>query len=181
MTTHYFIGIKAPKPIASSIIDARNKTNLHETHKVLPAIEDLHITLFYLGEVEPTLLDQIIQSLQNIDWDSFNLTTNGLGFFGNNLKPRVVYTALEDNESLQVLQQNVMDILINFIEIKSANEFHPHITIAKKWSSNNSLSTDAFLLAKQTFEVTHFAIFKINPNRTPRYEEVSSMQCRRLN
>ena len=45
MNTHYFIGIKVPKPISREIIDARGKTNLHQTHKTLPVVDDLHITL----------------------------------------------------------------------------------------------------------------------------------------
>ena len=81
MNTHYFIGIKVPKPISSEIIDARGKTNLHQTHKTLPVVDDLHITLFYLGHVEKNLIDQISQSFQKSDWDSFELSTNGAESF----------------------------------------------------------------------------------------------------
>lgn len=177
MKTHYFIGIKIPPVLAATIIEARNKTNLHETHKTLPVAEDLHITLIYLGQIELNILDQIIQALQKIDWRSFDLTTNGITYFGNNLTPRVVYTALEESESLKVLQHKVVKIISGFIEMNFSNDFTAHITIAKKWASKGSLSIDDFQLIKTTFEVTNFSIFRINPTNIPRYEEVCSIQC----
>ncbi|WP_391116501.1 RNA 2',3'-cyclic phosphodiesterase [Psychrobacillus sp. L3] len=176
MNTHYFIGIKIPNNLSASIIEARDRTNLHETHKILPVAEDLHITLYYLGQTEQNSVDQIVQSLnQNIDWKSFDLTTNGIAHFGNNLTPRVVYTALEESESLTCLQQKVIEKISNYIEIDNRKEFNPHITIAKKWASKGLQSIEEFRLESTTFRVTNFSLFLVNPNNTPRYEEVCIM------
>ncbi|MEK4486778.1 RNA 2',3'-cyclic phosphodiesterase [Psychrobacillus sp. FSL H8-0484] len=180
MKSHYFLGIKVPPSIAKSIVEARDKTNLRETHKTLPVAEDLHITLFYVGAIEQAVLEPIIQSFQKIDWSSFILTTAGLEHFGNDLTPRVVYIGLEESDSLNHLQQDVMQKITNVIEINTSKDFHAHITIAKKWSSTASLLIDDFLLTKESFEVSKFSIFKINPTRIPRYEEVGSIQCRRV-
>ena len=48
MNKHYFIAIKIPKELAAAIIQERDKTNLHKTHKILPVAEDLayHALLF---------------------------------------------------------------------------------------------------------------------------------------
>lgn len=176
MNIHYFIGIKIPHFLATSIVEARKQTNLHETHKILPVAEDLHITLCYLGNVKEDQIEQIIQSLQNNDWSSFELSTNGIAHFGNSVTPRVVYTALEENESLLLLQQKVMKVVANFIEMNNLKEFHPHITIAKKWASNGSLYIEEFPLTKTNFQVSKFSIFQINPSSTPHYEELYSIQ-----
>lgn len=177
MKTHYFIGIKIPYSLATSIIAARSKTNLHVSYKKLPIEDDLHITLNYLGEIENSLLNQIIQSLQNIDWIPFVLTTNGLSHFGSNLTPRVVYVALEENEMLRSLQQKVMGEISRFINTESSKDFNAHITIAKKWASKGLLSIEDFQLTKTTFEVNNFSVFQINRNSMPRYEEISSIKC----
>lgn len=180
MSSHYFIGIQIPPHIASSIIEARERTNLHETHKTLPVAEDLHITLYYLGEMGQNLLDQINHSLQTIEWNPFELTTRGLAHFGSNITPRVVYTSLEESDSLMDLQRLVQNIVSNYIEIIHSKDFNAHITIAKKWASNTALSTDNFLLSKQSFEVNNFTIYKINMNSIPRYEKLSLIQYRRV-
>jgi 2'-5' RNA ligase len=181
MNTHYFIGIKVPKPISSAIINARGKTNLHQTHKTLPVVDDLHITLLYLGHVEKNLIDQISQSFEENDWDSFDLSTNELSHFGNDLTPRVVYVSLEESEKLKQLQKKVMEVISDYLDVNQSKEFNAHITIAKKWASNCPISIEQFLLPKQTFEVNHFSIFQINPNRTPRYKEINSITTRRVN
>ncbi|MEI4769226.1 RNA 2',3'-cyclic phosphodiesterase [Psychrobacillus sp. FJAT-51614] len=178
MNTHYFIGIKIPPTLATSIIEERNKTNLHETYKTLPFKEDLHITLFYTGAMESKKMDQIIQSLQKIDWSSFDLTTNGHAHFGSNRTPRVVYTALEESNSLKLLQQQVVNTLTDSINTDHTKDFNAHITIAKKFASNGLLSIEDFHLPKTTFEVSSFSVFRINPNSKPRYEEIASIRCK---
>lgn len=181
MNTHYFIGIKVPKPISREIIDARGKTNLHQTHKTLPVVDDLHITLFYLGHVEKNLIDQMSRSFEKSDWDSFDLSTNELSHFGNDLTPRVVYVSLEESEKIKQLQKKIVEVISNYLDVNQSKEFNAHITIAKKWASNCPMSTEKFSLPKQSFEVNHFSVFQINPNRTPRYEEISSISTRRVN
>lgn len=178
MNTHYFIGIKIPPTLATYIIEARDKTNLHETHKTLPFKEDLHITLFYIGAMASEQIEHIIQSLQKIDWSSFNLTTNGLAHFGSNRTPRVVYTDLEKSDSLKMLQKEVLRTMSDRIKTDHAKDFNAHITIAKKWASKGLLSTEDFHLPKSTFEVSSFSVFKINPNSIPRYEEIASIRCK---
>ncbi|SER92086.1 RNA 2',3'-cyclic phosphodiesterase [Psychrobacillus sp. OK032] len=180
MKQHYFIGIKVPEQIAAAIVKERENTNVHETHKIMPVAEDLHITLFYLGHVEQAVLTTIKQSLREIQWEAFELTTNGLAHFGNEQSPRVVYTALEDCNSLQALQHGIVQQLSKVIKINDEKDYNAHITIAKKWAATNELHTKKFQLPKMSFDVSHFSIFQINNNRSPRYEEIDFIQCRRM-
>ncbi|MFJ7971011.1 RNA 2',3'-cyclic phosphodiesterase [Psychrobacillus sp. NPDC096389] len=179
MKQHYFIGIKIPEPIANEIVNERENTNVHETHKILPVADDLHITLFYLGHVEQNVLASIVQRLQDIQWEAFELTTSGLSHFGNEQTPRVVFTGVENSNPLVVLQQEIVQRLSQVIEITNVTSFIPHITIAKKWSSKNELHAKDFHLRKMRFEVSHFSIFQINNNRSPHYEEIEYIQSRR--
>ncbi|TQR14644.1 RNA 2',3'-cyclic phosphodiesterase [Psychrobacillus soli] len=180
MKQHYFIGIKVPDPIAKGIVKERENTNVHETHKILPAAQDLHITLFYLGHVEQTILTSIMQCLRDIQWETFELTTSGLSHFGNEQTPRVVYTALENSNPLYFLQHEIVQQLSKVMEITNTKDFHAHITIAKKWAAANDLHTKDFQLPKMSFDVSHFSVFQINNDQIPRYEAIDSIQCRRL-
>lgn len=179
MTKHYFIAIKIPEQVANVIIRERDKTNLHATHKVLPVAEDLHITLYYLGHVEDSALEQIIHSLQLLEWSSFELKTCGVAHFGNEATPRVVYTALEKSYPLKELQQKVVTLLADIIEVQNRNEFTAHITIAKKWASTQSLNIKEFTLPELAFDVLSLSIFTINTNSSPHYKAISTVQWRR--
>ncbi|GGA37347.1 RNA 2',3'-cyclic phosphodiesterase [Psychrobacillus lasiicapitis] len=176
MKQHYFIGIKVPEHIAKVIVNERDNTNVHQTHKTLPVAEDLHITLFYLGHVEPNVLATIAQRLRDIQWEEFKLTTSGLSHFGNAQTPRVIYTAIENSEYLHDLHQQIVQQLSKVIELNNIKEFRAHITIAKKWAETNDLHTKDFQLPKMSFDVSHFSIFQINNNRSPRYEEIVCIQ-----
>lgn len=179
MNKHYFIAIKVPKELASVIIQERDKTNLHMTHKILPIAEDLHITLYYLGHVADGILQQIIHSLNRLEWESFELKTSGVAHFGNEATPRVVYTSLEESNSLQLLQQKIVQLLSNFIEVQKTNDFTAHITMAKKWASLESLNLTEFNLPDVVFDVLSFSIFTVNVTRSPRYEEICTVKWRR--
>lgn len=178
MNKHYFIAIKIPKHIASAIIQERDKTNLQQTHKVLPVEEDLHITLYYLGHVAEETLKLIKDSLQLLGWDSFELTTRGVAHFGNDITPRVVYTALENSDPLYLLQQKIVEQLANFIELQKKNDFTAHITIAKKWAAKKSVHLANFALPDLDFNVDSFSIYTVNVNHSPRYEIVSTFLSR---
>lgn len=179
MTKHYFIALKIPEQVATAIIQERDKTNLHETHKVLPVAEDLHITLYYLGHVADSTLEQIIDALHHLEWEPFELRTRGVAHFGSEATPRVVFTALENSIPLQLLQQNIVQLLANFIEVQTKNKFTAHITIAKKWASEELLNLTEFALPDLTFNVLDLSIYTINANQSPRYEEISTVRWRR--
>ena len=178
MTKHYFIAIKIPEQVANAIIQQRDKTNLQQTHKIFPVAEDLHITLYYLGNVEDSTLEQIIHSLHHLEWEPFELTTQGVAHFGNEATPRVVYTALEKSNPLQLLQQNIVQLLADIIDVQKKNEFTAHITIAKKWASKESVNLTEFTLTDLTFNVLSLSIYTINANQSPRYEKISTVQWR---
>lgn len=175
MSNHYFIGIKVPEVIGRSIIEERKATNMHETHKTLPLLEDLHITLAYLAAVDESILADLIESLKEIKWAAFSLTTAGLAHFGSSKTPRVVYVAVDENEELRRLQHTVVQKVLEYIELNVSKDFHAHITVAKKWKSTETCMYDSFNLEKQSFEVRDFIIYKINPASTPRYEQFAIM------
>ena len=67
--------------------------------------------------------------------------------------------ALEKSNSLQLLQQKIVQLLSNFIEVQKTNDFTAHITMAKKWASLESLNLTEFNLPDVVFDVLSFSIF----------------------
>ena len=66
MQQHYFIGIKIPSTFEDQIEEFKNKYELDTAYKVIPHVEDLHVTLLYLGAMEEQHLPTIkIESFEN--------------------------------------------------------------------------------------------------------------------
>lgn len=179
MNQHYFIGIQVPKNEALTIEQMKNKMGLHKTHKVLPVPEDMHITLLYLGALEKDVLFKLIKAIEQIahEYKHFHLTSNVVRFFGNPVKPRVVYANIEENQFLIHLQSKLCSIIKSFRISDDGKPYVPHITLAKKWRDNNkeTCSMSSFETPIE-FEVNQFSIYEIHPNQSPKYKPIATFR-----
>ena len=57
--------------------------------------ENIHLTLRFLGEVETTLMEKIIDILRLIDFQPFEIRLKGTGAFPNMRKINVIWIGLE--------------------------------------------------------------------------------------
>jgi len=110
-----------------------------------------HITLvppFKLDVLQQVPLHEALQDF-TASRSGFRIDINHFGSF----PPRVIYAAIAENESLQKLQPELQDYLLdNNYPIKKENRsFHPHITIA-----NRDLGKNDFGSAWQYFEEKKF-------------------------
>ena len=72
--------------------------------------QGIHLTLKFLGNINPVLTDGILESLCRIGEESskFSLSLAGLGVFPNQREPRVLWAGLEgEMEPLAVLHEKV--------------------------------------------------------------------------
>ncbi|TAL57816.1 MAG: RNA 2',3'-cyclic phosphodiesterase [Nanoarchaeota archaeon] len=87
-----------------------------------------HMTLKFLGEVKDEKVSGINDSLQRIDFNSFELTLTKIGFFPSSSKPRVVFVGTKQSNELMELQKKITEALPAILD---DHEFHPHFTIAR--------------------------------------------------
>jgi 2'-5' RNA ligase len=173
---HYFIGIKAPASIEHVVKQYRDQYELQNSYKVIPHIDDLHITLLFIG----ALPEQKVEPLQDIlaefatNHSDFTLTVDGLSFFGSPKGPRVVYLSVKQSNELNSLQQSIASIGADQLGIEQDNRFTPHITIAKKRKNNGDFPIQKETCIPIPFHVEEFSLFKIHPSKTPKYEAVQS-------
>jgi len=179
---HYFIGLKLPEDLAQQLVDTRQEWHLEKSHKRLPVAEDLHITLLYLGAVETHLLKQLLSHLDSLsqNFPPIDITLNGLSIFGNPLTPRVVYTAIEEQLTLQLLQKAVLEKCLELFLQVDKKPFVPHITLAKKWSGQHEISLKDMYFEKQSFSINAFSVFAINPKEVPSYQEIHTIYLKGL-
>ena len=61
--------------------------------------ENVHLTLKFLGEIEPSLVEQISQVVKEASFQPFSARLEGVGVFPNLRRPRVVWAGISDGVS----------------------------------------------------------------------------------
>ena len=109
VSKHYFIGIKIPSTLEDHVEGFKNKYQLQTAYKVIPHIEDLHVTLLYIGPLSEQHLPSLTDRLSDIaaGHTLFSLHINGLSYFGPSSGPRVVYLAVSESVELSPLQREI--------------------------------------------------------------------------
>ncbi|WP_262173657.1 RNA 2',3'-cyclic phosphodiesterase [Saccharococcus sp. Marseille-Q5394] len=176
MHHHYFIGIKAPASIEDPVKLYRDKYGLSNIYKVIPHVDDLHITLLFIGALPEQKVEPLQESLAALadKHSDFALTIDGLSYFGSPKGPRVVYMSVQPSQELDALQQAVAAIGADQLGIEPDNRFTPHITIAKKRKVNGESPIQKETCTPVPFHVKGFSLFRIHPSRTPKYEAVQT-------
>lgn len=93
--------------------------------------ENLHLTLSFIGDVSFDQLPVIKDTLEQVEFSSFDLDIKGTGYFGTKKTPKVLWVGIPENKELQKLQRLVVDKLRQAgFEMKS-RKYIPHITVAR--------------------------------------------------
>lgn len=176
MEQHYFIGVKVPTHFEAQVEQVRERYRLRDTYKVIPHIEDFHVTLLYLGAVSEHRLSSLKQMLAVIAGRhlSFSIDIDGLSYFGSSSGPRVVYLAINHCVPLTSLQREINTAVSHHLALPLFNRFVPHVTIAKKRKDSGPV-----FIEKETFKpievlVQSFSLFAVHPHKTPKYEAIES-------
>ncbi|HSJ36693.1 MAG TPA: RNA 2',3'-cyclic phosphodiesterase [Planococcus sp. (in: firmicutes)] len=176
MENHYFIGIKIPLPVAQSLVEQRESWGL-SSHKRYPVAEDLHITLLFIGADPEGEIMAATEALQGIAHSPFTLKITGTGYFGIKERPGVVYGAIEENDSLNALQDKIKTAFSDFNLSPDTKPFVPHITLANKWAGKD-LWEEIPALGPDSFRAEEFSLFRIEPGSIPRFIAVKTYKLK---
>ena len=108
------------------------KTTLPPINWVRP--ESIHLTLKFLGYVEPSVVSQLLSALEPIGEKHapFSVDVQGLGVFPQVKHPRIFWVGLTGNT--QALQDLVFEIEAALEPLGFPPEekaYHPHLTLAR--------------------------------------------------
>lgn len=129
--------------------------------------ENLHLTLFFLGEMKKSTVDEMTEKLCDRirGFPSFSFDVNGLNFFKKGGGPRVIWIAVEKNQALQKLYEELRIELLKYGYMKeSENRFIPHITIArvKHYPEMWEKLIKDINMEKSTVPVSYFTVYSSN-------------------
>lgn len=122
-----FVSINLPK--AEQIKLAQWLPGQPELKKT--ASDQLHLTLFFLGDCSGKEKDEIIARLSGIPFEPFKMTIDGIGAFPDLKNPRVIWAGAEKSKELMELQERVQESVHEFNPDAAGRSFIPHITLAR--------------------------------------------------
>jgi 2'-5' RNA ligase len=169
-----FIAVNLPSDVSQAAWEAASslRANRYPVKWVPP--ESLHITMKFLGDVDPHRADEIVGAMECAAEGArpFPLLISGFGAFPNLQRPRVVWIGCEAAPPLELLQHRVEQEMDRMGFPIEGRPFHPHITLGRvrreaRKSDFADFSDDIDLLDYAT-EVTVESLDLMESTLTPR-------------
>ncbi|WP_318616276.1 RNA 2',3'-cyclic phosphodiesterase [Sporosarcina sp. YIM B06819] len=178
MQQHYFIGINIPPTFKDTVEMFKQKYQLETAYKVIPHVEDLHVTLLYVGTVPDEQLPLVKTALLEIAacHSTFPMHVDGLSYFGASSGPRVVYLSVEESVALSSLQREIEHIVAKQLDRPISERFTPHVTIAKKRKTTDDLVIQKEKVQPIEVRVLSFSLFVIHPDKSPKYQAIETFE-----
>ena len=127
-------------------------------------VENYHITLRFIGDVDGRTADEVVDRLDRIDRPEFSLALNGIGSFGST-KPHSIWAGVSGAPELNALQGEIERICQRIGLAPDPRKFTPHVTLAR-------------LKASRVEDVVHYlggrGDFQTAPFRVGRFVLLSS-------
>ncbi|HEX6594667.1 MAG TPA: RNA 2',3'-cyclic phosphodiesterase [Bacillota bacterium] len=175
---HYFIAIPLQNSLKRYFANWSEQLKKHVSYKQWTDEQDLHITLKFLGGVNPSQLSKLNEQLKSMELPSaFSTIVGSLGTFGKPSKPRVLWVGVHKNDQLVVLQQRIEVCASEVGFPKETRTYRPHITLAKKWNGSPDYEKiieikENYRGVKQMMPINELVIYRIHPRQIPKYERV---------
>jgi 2'-5' RNA ligase len=157
-----FIGIGLPLSIGEALARAARALlpPAHEgsTRVRLTRPHDMHITLSFLGHVEPSHLEQIQQSLATLHANPMRLELNGAGIFANG---GILLAKVKPSPNLLSLAEQVIQAMERCGYPREQRPFTPHVTLARNKGrirlASHQTDEPAFT---QSFKANEFCLYQ---------------------
>lgn len=177
---HYFYAVKLPSEVKDFLNEWMDNHKEEFPFKNWVHPEDYHITLAFLGYVEEDMLKNSIEATNEIlaGQQSFILTLNRLGTFGAAKSPRIFWADVKSSDALMEVQKKVYENCIKMGFELDKKAFRPHITLARKWASDQSFNEDSLKSITvegdtYSFQVKEIVLYESHVEETPKYKEIA--------
>jgi RNA 2',3'-cyclic 3'-phosphodiesterase len=135
-----FVAIPLPEQCREMLERLQQSLRATEAAVRWTAISSIHLTLKFLGEIEPAIVPKLSQSFREATKTSreLQLRIRGLGSFPNQKNPRIVWCSVEgDTEGLSRLQREVENVCAGLGFPAENRPFSPHLTLGRVKSKRN--------------------------------------------
>jgi 2'-5' RNA ligase len=119
-------------------------------------VENYHLTLRFIGDVEGRVADEIAGELDKIQRPAFSLALMGVDAFGSR-KPHSIYSGAASSPELFTLQADIDRICRRLGLPADARKFQPHVTLARLRNASGS-DVARYLSARGNFSTLPFRV-----------------------
>jgi 2'-5' RNA ligase len=141
-------------------------------YRWVPA-ENLHLTLRFLGHVEPEVLERLRGLLREVRQAPFELGLDGRGSFGPRGAPRVVWLGIERGapacaDLAAALEEACQEVGLE----RESRSFQAHLTLARARSDSGRLPPLPPPPALESWQVADFVLYESRLARQATYLEL---------
>jgi 2'-5' RNA ligase len=162
-----FIAIPLPKECQLMLDQLQQSLRAHRADVRWVGIPSIHLTLKFLGEVDPEMISKLSGLLENASKSvrPFEVRIHGFGSFPNLRNPRVIWCGvLGETESLIRLQQKTENICTELGFAPEDRPFRPHLTLGRVNGKRNLQPLLDYIKMGSNlecrFQVDHFSIYR---------------------
>ena len=93
-------------------------------------VENYHITLRFIGDIDGRTADEVVDRLDRIDREEFQINLTGMGSFGSK-KPHSIWAGVSPSPEMVALQAEIERICQRLGLPPDPRKFTPHVTLAR--------------------------------------------------
>jgi 2'-5' RNA ligase len=119
------------------------------------SIDNIHITLVFLGDTEDNIISEIRPMLSEKCKGSgtFNLNLSGCGIFKSMNDPRIIWTGVEASDKLAATNDSIQNGL-RLLGIKlDDSPYNPHLTLGRIKKLNNVETLKSLVAQYRNFKI----------------------------
>lgn len=167
-----FVALDPPEPVKDALGDLQTGLPEARWHD----IDDLHLTLRFIGETDPGTESELVDALDLLDHPAVTVRPIGYGHFERKGKPAVLFVAVEATPDLAGLQRQVDRLVRGCGVAPERRRFTPHVTLARFPKSIEADRVGRWLETAPPPEIPPFTVNAVTLYRSrlrpdgPRYE-----------
>jgi RNA 2',3'-cyclic 3'-phosphodiesterase len=131
-TVRTFVAVLLPDEIRGRLAQEIDGLRRHASGVAWVAVENLHITVKFLGGVEETRLAEVSAALERAATvPAFGVDVRGLGAFPSTTRPRVLWAGAPGAPEFTRLAEDVDRALVSLGFAPESRGFTPHVTLGR--------------------------------------------------
>ncbi|MEM2909550.1 MAG: RNA 2',3'-cyclic phosphodiesterase [Nitrososphaerota archaeon] len=149
-----FIAVEVSDPaIVEKISGVQSKLESTGVDIKLVEPNNLHLTLWFLGEITELKLREVMEAIKKVRFGKFRLNLKGLGYFPGGGRINVVWVGVEDpSGSLRSIYLQLVKLLEPIGFRPEEREFTPHLTIGRVKSAKDKARLVSFIKSVEALE-----------------------------
>lgn len=127
----YFVALPIDEMVAADLADVMAELTLPGMRRT--PLENLHVTLKFLGDVDDPRMPELLEALATATEDvpAFELEVMEIGYMPSRRRPRLLAARTDRPTALEKLQEQVEELTHAIGFQKEGRAYNPHITLGR--------------------------------------------------